>query len=260
MQDSVLFARKSAVSAARHDWADLWLGSPDSTDVIERAHALLDDVEAERARRFVFDRDREHYIFAHGLLRLTLAGYLDADPRGLRFVAGTNGRPELATATGGPPIRFNISHTNGLVACLVTGTVDCGVDVESPSRVHYRNVVSAVLAPSELAELAALPEERRADRFLQIWTLKEAYAKGRGLGLALLLRQIAFPHRDGAPECVVNPSLGDDGREWRFWSGRPTASHRAAVALRMGQERTTLTIREVDSRLRWCRTSSIVAL
>jgi 4'-phosphopantetheinyl transferase len=252
--------RDSTLSAPQHDWADLWLGRPDPTDVNARLHALLDDVEAERAGRFAFDRDREHYIFAHALLRLTLAGYLDADPRALRFVARANGRPELATATRRPPLRFNVSHTNGLVACVVTGTADCGVDVESLSRVDYRDLVSAVLAPSEVAEVAALPEEGRRDRFLQIWTLKEAYLKGRGLGLAVPLREIAFSHRDGEPECVVGPSLGDDGREWRFWSGRPTASHRAAVALHMGQDRATLTIRDVDAQLRWCRTSSIVSL
>jgi 4'-phosphopantetheinyl transferase len=235
----------------------LWLARPGSADV--NAHALLDEVEAERAGRFAFDRDRVQYIFAHGLLRLTLAGYLDVDPPALRFVARANGRPELASATGLPPLRFNLSHTDGLVACVITGTPECGVDVESLSRVDYRDLVSAVLAPSEVAELAGLPEERRADRFLQIWTLKEAYVKGRGLGLALPLREIAFSDRGGAPECL-GLSLGDDGRGWRFWSGRPTASHRAAVALRTGRDRATLTIREVDSHLHRYRTRSIVSV
>src|SRR5262249_7502861 len=156
---------------------DLWLGRPEDLDAHARALLvdMLDDTERERSRRFVFERDRECYTVAHGLLRLTLARYVDADPRRLRFAEQANGRTELAADAGYPPLRFNLSHTDGLVACVVTATADCGVDIERGTRVNYRDLIPIVLAPSEASELAGLAEAQRADRFLEIWTLKEAY-------------------------------------------------------------------------------------
>jgi 4'-phosphopantetheinyl transferase len=242
------------------DGVDLWLGRPEDIDSRARACLLelLDDAERERARRFVFERDRECYTFAHGFLRLILARYINVDPHTLRFVGQPNGRPELATLAGHRPLRFNLSHTRGLVACIVTSTADCGVDVERGSRANYRDLIPLVLAASEAAELAALPEESQADRFLEIWTLKEAYLKGRGLGLAAPLREIAFAGSETAPRCSTSSTLDDDDRAWRFWSGRPTSAHWVAVALRTGGRRSTLSIIDVGSNLQSARVSSVL--
>ena len=46
---------------------------------------------------FASDRDRNLFIFSRGLLRLTLAHYVDADARELRFTRSPLGRPELDT-------------------------------------------------------------------------------------------------------------------------------------------------------------------
>ena len=242
------------------DGVDLWLGRPGHIDDHARVFLLdlLDDAERERAQRFVFDRDRECYTFAHGLLRLTLARYLNADPHMLRFAEQLNSRPQIATSAGPPPLHFNLSHTHGLVACIVTATPDCGVDVESVSRVNYRDFLPTVLAASEASHLAGLPEEQRADRFLEIWTRKEAYVKGRGLGLTVPLREIAFTYAENAPRCTLGPALHDDGDAWRFWSGQHTAAHHAAVALRTGGVPATLSILEVGPDLWSFRASSVL--
>jgi 4'-phosphopantetheinyl transferase len=220
--------------------------------------AMLDATERERARRFVFDLDRDCYIFAHALLRLTLARYLDADPHTLRFIVGANGRPELAAFSGSIPPRFNLSHTRGLVACIVAATTECGVDVERVGRVSYRELMPVLFAASEAAELDRLPEEQRADRFLEIWTLKEAYLKARGLGLTVPLKDIAFTCFGPAPRCTFGPALGDDGCAWRFWSGRPTDVHRAAVAMRTGAGGSIFSIFELGSDLRSFRTKLVL--
>jgi 4'-phosphopantetheinyl transferase len=174
--------------------ADVVFARPDRASAAERSRAtdVLDDNERARAAKFVFDRDRELFIFSRGFLRLSLGRYLAADARDLRFVTGPTGRPELASPAC-KTIRFNLSHTEGLVGAIFTRAQDCGVDVENRVRAgDYKELISTVLAPAEAAELMLLNEEGRPDRFLEIWTLKEAYLKGRGLGLSYPPRSVSF--------------------------------------------------------------------
>lgn len=206
------------------DAAEVALCELDALDLAAegRARALLGADEATRAGRFVFERDRRVYTLAHGFLRLVLAGKLGCEPRALRFDAGAGQRPELAGAAA-PPLRFNLSHTRGLVA-VVTARAPCGVDVEGLPELDHRDLVDAVLAPGERAELLALPAAEQRARFLEIWTLKEAYLKGIGLGLARPPGSVSFSGFSLAERRC------DDDR-WRFFSHAPTARHHLAAAL-----------------------------
>ncbi|MGO6733648.1 4-phosphopantetheinyl transferase, partial [Rhizobium ruizarguesonis] len=62
---------------------DIFLSQPREASVRlwNAARDVLNEEERQRARRFVFDRDRDMYVFSHGLLRLLLARYMVADPR-----------------------------------------------------------------------------------------------------------------------------------------------------------------------------------
>jgi 4'-phosphopantetheinyl transferase len=226
--------------------ADIILGYPDqaSAEWRRRASEVLDDTERVRAGRFVFDRDRDLFIFSHGLLRLTLAHYVGADAHELRFTTSPLGRPELDMG-GMMPIRFNLSHTDGLVGCIVARSADCGIDVERLDRIDYRDLVARVLAPVEYTAWLALDEEEQRDRFTEIWTLKEAYLKGRGLGLSHPLSDIAFSGYGDERRCTVGPEV-DDGGAWRFLSCKPNSRHRVATALRTDGRTATFSIIKPD--------------
>lgn len=247
MSRSAVAAGPRLARLQRSHHADVIFARPDRASAATLAHAysVLDDGERECAAAFLFQRDRDLYAFGHGFLRLTLARYLDADARALRFYCAARGRPELSSA-GRAPLRFNLSHTEGLVACVVTGSAPCGVDVESFAQVDYRKLPARVMATSESDALMALGEECRRDRMLEIWTLKEAYVKARGLGLSRALHELVFSNLGAAPHCDVGPGLHDCGAAWRFWSGRPTSRHRAAVAIRTGGEEASFAILDVE--------------
>lgn len=216
--------------------AHVWLAQPDALDAPgarERYEALLDAEEKDRMRRFRFERDRDLFLLSHALLRLTLSRYATQDPRDWSFVRNAWGRPELPTGAAQPALRFNLSHTHGLAACAVTRESEIGVDVEGISRGDAgEDIADHYFAPSEVAALQALAPGLRPDRFIEYWTLKEAYIKAHGEGLSLPLADFAFSGLDeGRLAIRFEPRLADDPARWRFILLRPTLAHRAAVAV-----------------------------
>jgi 4'-phosphopantetheinyl transferase len=243
---------------------DVWLlAAPEDAGAerVARCAALLDAGERARLARFRAPADRARYLFAHALVRATLSRYApETPPAAWRFHVGPHGRPEIADelVRGGaamgaalaPPLRFNLSHTAGLVACAVALGRDVGVDVEHTATPRFDaqaclEVAASSFAPSELAGLAGLPPEARRERFFAIWTLKEAYIKARGLGLALPLASFAFElgadGPDGAAPAIdlrFAPELEDDAARWHLARLQPTPAHALAVAARRAPDET----------------------
>ena len=111
-----------------------------------------------------------------------------------------HGRPEILDRPAGvPDLRFNLSHTDGLIACAVTIGREVGVDVEHVGRRLTHDIAGRFFAPREVADLKSLPVAEQPRVFFDYWTLKEAYIKARGFGLALPLGDFAFrPRAAGA--------------------------------------------------------------
>lgn len=222
---------------AVHVWLYRVDKAPDPA-VLARCAAVLDASETARWQRYHFERDRHLFLVAHGLLRHTLSRYADVPPERWRFTLGAHGRPELAEPPPGSDVpsdlRFNLSHTQGLVAVLVNRGLDCGVDVEVVGReVDVPSLARHSFHAVECADvMAQAPSERQA-RFFAYWTLKEAYIKARGMGLALPLG--AFAMRLGESVSVAfEPPLEDDAAHWQFQLLRPTAQHQLALAIKRG--------------------------
>jgi 4'-phosphopantetheinyl transferase len=196
--------------------------------------ALLSNDEQARMARFVFDRDRRAFLITRALVRTTLSRYAGVAPADWRFIANVHGRPEiLDRPPGAPDLRFNISHTDGLVACAVTVGREVGVDVEHINRHLTRDVAGRFFAPNEVTDLRKLPEDDQRRVFFDYWTLKEAYIKARGFGLALPLGDFAFKLKPpGPPEITFEPSLEDDPSTWQFMQDWPTPQHRLGLAVR----------------------------
>jgi 4'-phosphopantetheinyl transferase len=221
----------------------IWLcEAPEEAGAAEvaRAAALISADERARMSRFRFEADRRRYLFAHALVRTALTRHApDTSPEVWRFRTTPYGRPEIETAGGPPPLRFNLSHTAGLVACAVTRGRDVGVDVEHvgpPGRngalgdAELLEVARRVFAPAEVADVEGAATDARRERFFAIWTLKEAYIKARGLGLHLPLERFAF--RLDGDAVRFEPDVDDDDAAWCFTRARPTPGHALALAAR----------------------------
>lgn len=182
--------------------------------------------------RLRFAADRDAYLVAHAMVRVVLSTYEDRDPASWRFVANEHGRPEIDPAQRSR-LSFNLSHTRGLVACAVATGRSVGVDVETTDRrIDADEISRRHFAAAEHRALAALPEDRRDRRFLEYWTLKEAYIKARGVGLGLPLDSFAIELGDGGPIGIsFDDRAGDDPSGWQFDQRWVSATESLAVAI-----------------------------
>lgn len=202
-------------------------GSPDA----HRGVDWLSPDERERAGRFVFAADRESFLAAHALLRETLSGFAGVPPAEWRFSAGSHGKPELAGAHAGIGLEFNLAHTRGLVACAVGRGARVGVDVEPlAQRADTLDLARRFFSPSETRALEACGEDERHVRFVELWTLKEAYVKAVGDGLSHPLETFSFAF-DGSSTLAFGAPDGEDGAAWRFALFAPSPVYRMALAV-----------------------------
>jgi 4'-phosphopantetheinyl transferase len=198
--------------------------------------AVLSADERERHERFHFDSDRDAYLVAHALTRRMLGSLLGVQAHELEFRAAEHGRPELAAPAHACELSFNLSHTSGLVACAAARGCSVGVDTENSARgVELLGVARRVFSDRELAGLYPLSGEAQRLRFFDLWTLKEAYVKAIGKGLAGPLRAISFAPEQPDPVPVhFEREAADDAARWCFRRHIPSPNHRLAVALRAG--------------------------
>jgi len=210
------------------------------TEALEQADVqaslqTLSEAERTRYARFRFARDQRDYAIAHDLLRRCLSRYEPVHPMDWQFELEPRGKPQLASThhlpeNGGPSLLFNLSHTRGLVAAGVARRFAIGLDVEVLRRfADATDVARRFFSPSEVEALEACPDETRVVRFVELWTLKEAFLKATGEGVSERLSEISFDL--GQPEVVsFSATYPLDLSNWHFALFAPTPASRLAVA------------------------------
>jgi 4'-phosphopantetheinyl transferase len=180
----------------------------------------------ERAQyeQFATSQMREEYLAARALCRATLSHYTGVDPSRWRFSKGSHGKPIVADPVEFDSLRFNLTHTDDLVVCIVSRAGEVGVDAEKTSRaIDDLAVGRHFFSRRQQARLASLPPDERAEGFLEQWVLKEAYVKATGEGLAYAPERLTIEQDEkGEPVPVANC-------QFALW--RPTPDHVAAAAV-----------------------------
>lgn len=181
-----------------------------------RFSTVLAPDEVERAVRYVFERDREQFIVARGLLRMILARYSECEAQEIEFGYGEHGKPFVARPTG-TGLTFNLSHTHGRGLCAVARNRAVGIDIERiRPEVDILGVAGSTFSPGECAQLEALPAGDRLASFFRCWTRKEAYIKARGDGLSYPLDRFDVSLGPDEPAALVRSAEGE--AELHCWS------------------------------------------
>lgn len=213
----------------------VWYLDPDAkTDGgrVEPLLRLLSEQEQAQYRRFHFPEDAHRYLLSHALVRCALSRYTDINPAEFEFCRVLNGKPALANP-GLQSLKFNLTHTAGLAACVITLVDECGIDAEKISARHDPVAVAArMFSRAEHAELIRLQGLEQLEYFYRRWTLREAYVKARGIGLSFPTRKLHFRIRHEADiDIEFDESIDDDQENWMINLWRPGAEHIAAIAV-----------------------------
>lgn len=118
------------------------------------------------------------------LLRELLTEQTGGTFDGFRFFRTESGKPYAERSP-----EFNLSHSGEWILCAV-GDTPLGADIEAARNVSPA-LMRRVCTAAELAFIDGDP-----NRFLQLWTAKEAYLKYRGTGIVGDLRRVETV-RDG---------------------------------------------------------------
>jgi 4'-phosphopantetheinyl transferase len=214
-----------------HLWTCV-MDEPDGATLARRLCAILSPDECERSLRLRHAADRHRFVASHAFVRLALSRHCAVEASRWRFDRTAKGKPFVAAPNLPQTPAFSLSYTEGMAACLIGLSTEIGVDVE---RLKYHSdlprFAPSILAAGELQSLRGQYGANWTTRFYQLWTLKEAYAKARGVGLGLKLSDIAFEFAaDGAIRGNFVVDLRDGPSNWFFRSHRPSPAHVLSLA------------------------------
>ncbi len=187
---------------------DVWLIDPAAVLAEEsQPQAILTEEERMNYRQFIFPQGRELYLASHVFLRRVLAQYIGTAPQAVAFSTSITGRPQLRCENGAHRVQFNLSHTFGLIAVVVSRDWNCGIDVEyMRETVDIQTLGSALCTPPERDWLLCMEETAQIDAFFGLWTIKEALLKACGLGVTQDLNNISLIRERHIPHLVVTHS------------------------------------------------------
>lgn len=205
-----------------------WIMLEPDLAAIADLRPLLDVSEQAQADRFRLAADRNVYIAAHALLRSTLSSTIPGiAPTDWRFRTAEGGKPMLDPAQAPADLHFNLSHTRGLATCAVGGPHALGIDAEAWREPAPIDLAKRYFAPAEAQLVADQPPSARPALFYRLWTLKEAYIKATGQGLAAPLDSFAF----SLDPVAITISVPDATTAWQFAEFRPGPAHSLALAV-----------------------------
>jgi 4'-phosphopantetheinyl transferase len=216
-----------------HSWCASLEVPPETS---ARLYATLTPDERTRSARFRFERDRQRFIVARGVLRDLLGRYLQTQPGQIRFVYNAFGKPDLSPEFANR-LKFNLSHSGpaprpgprsgGLAVIAIATASDVGVDLEYiRAESDYAEIARRFFSAAEVDYLMALPSHLYAEAFFSCWTKKEAYLKACGEGLAIPLNSFSVPLTTDPPAHAPFDLHG-----WSLYTLRPAPGYAGALAI-----------------------------
>lgn len=213
---------------------DIWYAYPAKCLSRERRQAyfaILSEDERQAHARFARQELQDEFLLTRALCRTTLSLYAALAPQSWQFGRNAFGRPSIIGPGCGASLDFNLSNSRDLVAMAVTQAGrDVGIDVESTCRTgDLTGIAQSYFSACERADLFALPPGERHRRFFDLWTLKEAYIKARGLGLSLDLRSFSILFAADDVGISFSPDGGPADRHWQLMLRHIGGQHTLAL-------------------------------
>ena len=199
------------------------------SDRVNSFFQVLNPTEKARAERFQFQKHRDRFVIARGILRVILGRYLNVEPERLQIFYGAYGKPVLADVHKENRLHFNVSHSHGLTLYAMARKRKLGIDLEYVREdLATENIAEQFFSRGEIEKLLKLPPSQRAKAFFNCWTRKEAYVKAVGKGLSIPLDQFEVSFAPDEPAVLLSESGTVSG--WSLRELSPGLGYVAALA------------------------------
>lgn len=139
--------------------------------------------ERNRAQKFRLSRDRDLFVMGRYITRVLLAHYSDSTPEKVKIVQDKLGKPSTDLS-----LYFNISHSHDQLLLGFSDSV-IGVDIEMiDTFVNIESISKNHFSEKEFQMLMNSGDDKKFEKFYEIWTKKESLVKGVGKGLGMALQ------------------------------------------------------------------------
>lgn len=171
---------------------------------------------------------RQRSLETRALLRHALSDAVAGEilPEDWCFDRTEFGQPTLSTSENN--VKFSCSHTPEMSVIAVSTIGDVGIDIADAELESGSEWLEEVMAPRELAGLVKLSDADQPRAVARLWTLKEAFVKMLGTGIA----EVADKAFDLNHDRLLSGSSSDrlEQPDFRTWIANHQG-HRYSVAL-----------------------------
>ena len=175
----------------------------------------LEAYEQDRARRFVFERDRRRFLAGRIAARIALGELCARPPDRLAIAQDARGKP-FVRGEAAPAFSFSRSGRLAVLAAA-WGAVRLGVDLEVCAPIaEAAAVASEQFSEAERERLEGVPPGLRTAGFYRVWTCKEALVKATGEGLGAPLPAITVEADPRRPHRLVSGPAPYAPGSWRL--------------------------------------------
>ncbi|KIK08571.1 hypothetical protein K443DRAFT_128470 [Laccaria amethystina LaAM-08-1] len=205
-------------------WAVFYHQTQLSEELYHAGLQLVDTDSQARIKRF-YQRDDACRTLIGRLLIRAVFRERGTSLEDIKVETTQTGKPYIVAPELNPPIGFNITHDNALIAMAFAPGVyngpafNVGIDVMKvrlPRQETLSSFVQTVgeqLTPHEHnLVFSAGSQEEGLRHFFWMWTFKEAYTKALGLGLGFEFKRVEF---DSLHNVVLVDGKSPKG--WRFY-------------------------------------------
>lgn len=201
------------------------------------AHELaryLSEYELNRYQRYRVQKKKTEFYLARKFIKSLVAGIMHLDVRSIELRPDSSGKPFLFAGGREVSLYCNLSHTQGLISCVISHMRNTGIDAEFQEGLHD-DLVQRFFHAREIDDYMLLDSAARIQRFYSLWTLKEAYVKAIGQGLYMALDSFWFSlPGDGEVKGIEihgQQHMGRSSHPFQFFLSRPTTKHTLALAV-----------------------------
>jgi 4'-phosphopantetheinyl transferase len=154
------------------------------------------------------EKDKIRTLIGEVLIRNIIKENLAIRNSNINFEINRYGKPFLKD---NPNFNFNISHAEDYVVCAIDHK-PIGIDIEKIRPIEYKSIANNFFTSKELNFIMEENLNNQLNKFYEIWTLKESYAKACGQGLYMSLKAFSMDYENNGGIKVVIDNKYDECR------------------------------------------------